>query len=70
MTKVETPILILFWINWLLGLKTGFQYSRPCLAILAVELEDLISFELDMQIDATTLYMDSKLVLIYIYIYI
>lgn len=37
-----------------------------CAAVLALELADLISSELDMQIDATTFYMDSKVVLGYI----
>lgn len=38
-----------------------------CAAVLAVELADLISSELDLQIDATTFYVDSKVVLGYIH---
>ncbi|XP_057696133.1 uncharacterized protein LOC130918451 [Corythoichthys intestinalis] len=37
-----------------------------CAAVLAVELADLISEELDLQLDATTFYTDSKVVLGYI----
>lgn len=38
-----------------------------CAAVLAVELADLISSEIDMQLDAITFYTDSKVVLGYIY---
>lgn len=66
--KVETPTQALSWArqNWLLGPKHTVPRLELCAAVLAVELADLISSELDMQIDAMTFYTDSKVVLGYI----
>lgn len=38
-----------------------------CTAVLAVELADLLSSEIDIQLDTTTSHTDSKVVLGYIY---
>ncbi len=51
-------------------LSPGPEHTVPrlelCAAVLAVELADLISAELDLQLDAITYYSDSKVVLGYI----